>query len=259
MALETGTYISDLNASNPVGGTDLVSTLDDHIRLVKSTIKNTFPNVAGAVTPSHTELGYVAGVTSAIQTQINAKATKAGDTYTGTHDFSGATAIKVPTQTAGDNTTNAASTAFVVATSLNANLPGQTGNAGKYITTNGSTASWATPTISKSFQSAEQTITTAGALTIAHGMGVIPQIVLGYLKCVTGENGYSAGDVLCVPLGPAAAGGLYDLGVAVVPDATNLNVRYGNETGVFPLLNKTTGVAANMNVAHWTFSLRAFA
>jgi len=70
MGLETGTYISDLNASNPASG-DAKSQGDDHIRLVKSTIKATFPNVTGAVTPTHTELNYVDGVTSAIQTQLD--------------------------------------------------------------------------------------------------------------------------------------------------------------------------------------------
>lgn len=55
MALETGTYISDLNVSNPVN-TDGVTQADDHLRLLKSTIKATFPNVTGAVTPTHTDL-----------------------------------------------------------------------------------------------------------------------------------------------------------------------------------------------------------
>lgn len=71
--LETATYISDLNSSNPAAG-DAKSQGDDHLRLLKSTIKATFPNVAGAVTPTHTELNYVDGVTSAIQTQINSLA-----------------------------------------------------------------------------------------------------------------------------------------------------------------------------------------
>ena len=99
MALETGTYISDLNSSNPVA-TDGLAQADDHIRLVKSTIKATFPGLTGAVTSTQaelntldgfsgttadlnilsgaaaagvtgTELGYVNGVTSALQTQIN--------------------------------------------------------------------------------------------------------------------------------------------------------------------------------------------
>jgi len=47
--LETGTYISDLVATNPLSS-DLASTADDHIRLIKSTVKATFPNINNAVT-----------------------------------------------------------------------------------------------------------------------------------------------------------------------------------------------------------------
>src|SRR5690606_7725403 len=56
MPVESGTYISDLVATNPVGATDPKSQGDDHIRLLKSTIKATFPNITGAVTASHTQL-----------------------------------------------------------------------------------------------------------------------------------------------------------------------------------------------------------
>ncbi|MDV7394023.1 hypothetical protein RZS08_21770, partial [Arthrospira platensis SPKY1] len=65
--METGTFISDLVATNPTS-TDPKAQGDDHLRLIKSTVKATFPNVAGAVTPTHTELNFVDGVTSAIQT-----------------------------------------------------------------------------------------------------------------------------------------------------------------------------------------------
>lgn len=71
-ALETGTYISDLVVTNPTSN-DTASQGDDHIRLIKNTVKTTFPNITGAVTPTHTELNYVDGVTSALQTQIDAK------------------------------------------------------------------------------------------------------------------------------------------------------------------------------------------
>lgn len=57
--LETGTYISDLVATNPLGS-DLASTLDDHIRLLKSTIKATFPNINNAVTVTDEQLNAVA-------------------------------------------------------------------------------------------------------------------------------------------------------------------------------------------------------
>lgn len=57
--LETGTYISDLVATNPLSS-DLASTADDHIRLLKSTIKTTFPNINGAVTVTDEQLNTVA-------------------------------------------------------------------------------------------------------------------------------------------------------------------------------------------------------
>lgn len=63
MGLETGTFISDLNANNPVGATDPKSQGDDHIRLIKSTMLNTFPNITGAMNASHTELNNLVGVT----------------------------------------------------------------------------------------------------------------------------------------------------------------------------------------------------
>ena len=138
MGLETGTYISDLNTSNPASS-DGKSAGDDHIRLIKSTVKATFPNVAGAVTPTHTELNYVAGVTSAVQTQINTKGAIAGQVWTGTHDYTTATAINVPAPTTGSNAvtkTYADNLSFATA------LPAQTGNSGKVITTNGTAASW---------------------------------------------------------------------------------------------------------------------
>jgi hypothetical protein len=85
MALEdlTGTkYIDDLNSSNPAAG-DNVSEGDDHIRGIKNVLKVTLPNVTGAVTPTHTELNYVDGVTSAVQTQLDAKLPLAGGAMTG--------------------------------------------------------------------------------------------------------------------------------------------------------------------------------
>lgn len=47
MPLESATYISDLNASNPAATDELLQG-DDHIRLIKSAIKATFPNFTAA-------------------------------------------------------------------------------------------------------------------------------------------------------------------------------------------------------------------
>lgn len=104
MTVETATYINQLDATKP-SATDLKSEGDDHLRLLKSTLQASFPSVTGAVTATHTELSRVAGVTSAIQTQLDAKAALASPTFSGTP--------AVPTATTGTSTTQAASTAFV--------------------------------------------------------------------------------------------------------------------------------------------------
>ena len=96
MAIETFEYIDDLNVANPTA-TDNVSEGDDHLRGLKTTLKNTFPNVTGAINATETELNildgvtattaelnYVDGVTSNIQTQLGAKLPLAGGTMTGT-------------------------------------------------------------------------------------------------------------------------------------------------------------------------------
>lgn len=62
MALETATYVNQLVATNPVSG-DPKSQGDDQIRLVKSTLKNTLPNLGGAMTASEAELNILDGAT----------------------------------------------------------------------------------------------------------------------------------------------------------------------------------------------------
>lgn len=68
MGLETGSYISALVSTNPVGATDPKSQGDDHIRFIKAKLLETFPNITGAVTASHTELNLVAGATGGLAT-----------------------------------------------------------------------------------------------------------------------------------------------------------------------------------------------
>lgn len=84
MALEIGSWIEDLVATNPPGG-DNLSEADDHLRLIKAVLKNHFPNMATSAgndtitvtyTPAWTE--YKAGVFVVF---------KAGGTNTGAATF----------------------------------------------------------------------------------------------------------------------------------------------------------------------------
>jgi hypothetical protein len=55
MPLETATYIHQLDSANPAA-TDEIRQADDHLRLIKAAIKNTFPNINNAVTKTDEEL-----------------------------------------------------------------------------------------------------------------------------------------------------------------------------------------------------------
>ena len=66
----------------------------------------------------------------------------------GVASMSGASSVTVPTATVGDNSTKAASTAFVNTVAMAAALPSQTGNGGKFVFTDGSAAAWQTLLVS---------------------------------------------------------------------------------------------------------------
>ena len=147
MTVETATYISQLNPTLPTSG-DPKAEGDNHIRLGKSVMQNQWPNfTAAAVLATVAEHNYLVGVTSPIQGQLgvltSTKAAKAGDTYTGAHNFTGAT-LTAATPATGDNSSKVPTTAWVVSLSLSSSLPGQAGNAGKFIQTDGTTPTWQT-------------------------------------------------------------------------------------------------------------------
>lgn len=123
MAVDTAQYVGDFDASKPTGG-DSRKEADDNMRQMKLASKQSFPNVKGAVTRTHDELNTVTD-----------RALKAGDTYTGTHDFTGATSVSVPSPSTLDSSSKAAPTSFVMAaiSAVNA-IPGVT------ISTNATTA-----------------------------------------------------------------------------------------------------------------------
>jgi hypothetical protein len=95
----------------------------------------TLPSTTSIGNVSATEIAYIDGVTSNVQTQLDNKAGLASPAFTGSPT--------APTQASGTNNTTIATTAFVQQVAFNSALPSQTGNAGKYITTDGTNASWA--------------------------------------------------------------------------------------------------------------------
>ena len=193
MALEdltgSGKYIDDLVSANPAVGDD-VSEGDDHIRGIKNVLKLTFPSIDGAITATDTELNYVDGVTSAIQTQIDSKTTNA--THSG--EVTGATALTIADNVVDEANLKVSNTPsngyFLSAQSGNTGgmtwaevdaLPTQTSNSGKFLTTNGSAASWA--------------VLDTDANTTTKGLYEMKNVISANYSIASGNNAMSAGPI----------------------------------------------------------------
>ncbi|MER9506045.1 hypothetical protein [Mesorhizobium sp. M0579] len=171
-----------------------------------------------------------------------------------------------PTAAPGTNTTQLATTAFAAAiAALKANIasPTFTGvpagptaapgtNTTQFATTAFVAAVIAALQLQSLYESPQQTITLAGPLTLAHGLGVKPKLVIPVLQCTTAEAGYSIGDELLFPSG----GGTGNKGISIVPDATNINVRFSSS--VPDITSKGTGAGTSISAANWKLVVRAW-
>lgn len=71
MGLEAATYIEDLNANNPDGAADPKSQGDNHLRMIKSVLKATFPGLAGAAWRVQSKGGNYTAVANDNMTVLN--------------------------------------------------------------------------------------------------------------------------------------------------------------------------------------------
>ncbi len=118
-----------------------------------------------------------------------------------------------------------------------------------------------TAIFSVAYDSGNQTISSAGLLTLAHGLGAAPKIIQCFAKCTTAEYNYSIGDLVAVSGAGSqytGAGGV-STGFAVIPDATNISIRFGAETEPVTAPNKTTGVLQSLTTTSWVLIVRAYA
>lgn len=230
MTVETASSISQLDATLPAAS-DPKSEGDNHLRLIKSVLKTQFPNFGtAAMTATTVELNYMVGVTSAVQTQLNARALKAGDTYTGAHDFTGASSVTGPTPTAGDNSNKFATTAFATQLAFAAALPGLSGSDGKVLGVASGVVGWT--------DSLGNSKSIAGSLTFS-GTG---RRIVGDLENFTRANrllvtnsGTATNAALGVtPSVNGGSGGAFEAFARVDPD---------NSAYVALICNQLTGVA----------------
>ena len=195
-------------------------------------------NILDGATLTVTELNYVDGVTSAIQTQLDAKQAT-GATLTSLEGLS---------LVAGD-------VLYATAADTLVRLP--KGTAGQALVMNaGATApEWAAVSLA-SYNSGNQTITSGGLLTLAHGLASAPTVLQYTLVCQTADAGYSIGDVIVASLNSSTSSTAKQN--AVYLDATNVYVRFSNVSTCFETGNKGTGLTDSLTNSSWRLVVRAW-
>jgi len=105
------------------------------------------------------------------------------------------------------------------------------------------------------FESSEQTITAAGALTLAHSLGVTPDYFAAYLVNQIASLGYLPGAPVAINIGASAGS---NRGMAVTADNLNVYIRYGSAASTFQILNATSGATSNITNTNWRLVIKAF-
>lgn len=113
----------------------------------------------------------------------------------------------------------------------------------------------AVPRLSRFYESGAAVITSGDTVSNTHGLGAAPGLVAGHLVCVTGEAGYTAGQVVPVPVGASAS----NRGVSAVVTSTAVVIRYGSDAAAFQIPHATTGATTSLTNANWNFVVRAWA
>ncbi len=110
------------------------------------------------------------------------------------------------------------------------------------------------------YTSSGQTITSGGLLTLAHNLGAVPTKFSTWLICTTADatNGYSLGDRIQVSTGYNSSSASEGLGFSIIPDSTNVAVRFGSFASTCLLgHNKSTGAIAALPNGSYQFYIQA--
>ena len=104
------------------------------------------------------------------------------------------------------------------------------------------------------FKSTAQTMANSTLITLAHGLGSLPDFVTLELTCTSVEAGYLVGDIIEIAIASEPDG--LNEGVGVRKDATNLYIMVG-DGGPAKVTNKSGGAGTALTASKWTMVARA--
>ena len=255
MALETftGAYINGLAPANPVGSTDTLDEGDNHIRGIKLVLQNTFPNITGAVTATHTELNYLDGVTlgtavASLCLAVDASKDIGGLNIVTAASFVGPLTGAVTGNVTGDVTgdlTGAVTATGTLADGVTATTQSASDNSTKVATTAYADAGGVTTATSTAY-------TTYAASTIlaakSHGLGGQPDVVMLVMKCTSTDAGYAVDDYVTLDYSTAR-------GATVWSSATEFGGTVGSSSIRIP--HKSTAVDTTIAAGKWSLYIKA--
>lgn len=111
---------------------------------------------------------------------------------------------------------------------------------------------WVTVALTKSFESAEQTLVLSTTISVAHGLGVKPKLSQASIICKTAELGFSVGDEVSFED--------WDGVSAIMTIGTNSsNIWSSISAGNPVVVRKDTQAHNTITLANWKLILRAWA
>jgi len=114
----------------------------------------------------------------------------------------------------------------------------------------------ATAVLVEKFTSGDQVITAAGDIVLIHGLAAIPIIIIPQLICQVADLNYSIGDIVNIGYDQEST---TNRGISVIPNATNIGIRFGSSATTFTLLDKVSGARATATNASWLLRITAYA
>jgi len=110
----------------------------------------------------------------------------------------------------------------------------------------------------KKYPSGELAITAGGELILAHGLGKEPELLQAKLICKTANLNYPVGAVVYINTGVTSSSASRSAAI-YIDNATEIKVRFGNDSQSFTIPNKNTGVLTAITNSSWRLIITAFA